>query len=142
MGMLIMPQDQVPAEDGLTRTVAKVKNIPRTIWQDDIFTHAEGYKVMTGVLTGIPSDNYLRALAGRGYITFGSETIYTGETNVRSLAQVPYLARSDKTTGTAASSSQHPSGSTTESVTSPTTTSTANVPVTTNSRDNGWTPND
>lgn len=94
LGTLVLPENLVPTE-GLTLSTAKVKNIVRTQWQDDSFDHAEGYKVMTGVLGNIPESNYSRVLAGRAYITFGEETLYTAETVARSLAQVAYGAVND-----------------------------------------------
>ena len=50
---------------------------------------------MTGGLTNIPEANYSRDLAGRVYLEFGDETIYTEETNVRSLAYVAHMAKTD-----------------------------------------------
>lgn len=96
LGTLIVPEDLVEGE--LTRETSKVKNIVQTMWQDDFFDHTEGYHVMTGVLTNIPEANYSRDLAGRVYIQIGGETIYTNytkETNVRSLAYVAHMAKTD-----------------------------------------------
>ena len=58
LGTLILPENLIPSGDELTLTTEKVKNIPQTIWQDSYFAHAEGHKVMTGVITDIPFDNY------------------------------------------------------------------------------------
>lgn len=94
LGTLFIPEDKVPA-GGLTIDTPTVVNVVRTLWQTDFFEHTEGYRVMTGVLDKIPSNNYTRDLAGRVYLTIGGETIYTGETNVRSLAYVAYMAKND-----------------------------------------------
>ena len=98
LGTLILPTSMAGADD-LQITTTLVLNIEQTtgLWHNDYFDHADGYNVMTGVITNIKLANYQRELAGRAYITFSGQTIYTPQINKRSLAQVAYATVNDPT---------------------------------------------